>query len=239
MQLNTKLAALVALLLAGSIFAYASSTSRGDRFQRGQRLLPNLIPDEVASIVITKGQETTTLRRSAEKFTIAEAQDYPAKNESVNRFLRDLLEIELAKEIGSSAGLAEELEIDPMTEETVEVVLANASGQEMVRLRVGKAFQDGAGRYVRRLDMDDAPIYLSADSTYLSTGSSSFIEKEIVDHSQSQVQRVEGPGFVIAAEDAESPLKLQDVADGRKEKSVETNKLKSILDRLSFDEVFL
>ena len=29
--------------------------------------------------------------------------------------------VELAKEIGSSAGLAEELEIDPMTEETVEV----------------------------------------------------------------------------------------------------------------------
>ncbi len=54
MHMNTKLAALAIVLLAGSVWAYTNSVSQGDRFQRGQRLLPNLIPDEVATITITR-----------------------------------------------------------------------------------------------------------------------------------------------------------------------------------------
>ena len=45
--------------------------------------------------------------------------------------------------------------------------------------------------------------------------------------------------FEIAAAEPESPLQLQHVPAGRKEKSAETNKLTSILNRLGFDEVFL
>ena len=35
MNRNTKLAALAIVLLAGSVWAYTSSASQGDRFQRG------------------------------------------------------------------------------------------------------------------------------------------------------------------------------------------------------------
>ena len=111
MNTNAKLAALVAVLMAGSVWAYTSSVSRGNRFQRGQHLLPNLILDEVATIEITKGEEATTLARSGDGFTIAEVHDYPAKNESVNRFLRELLDIELAKEVGTGGTLDEELDV--------------------------------------------------------------------------------------------------------------------------------
>ena len=65
--------------------------------------------------------------------------DYPARNESVNRVLRDLLQIELEKEVGRGAGLAAELEIDPPTDETVDVTLMNSTEQEMVHLRIGKS----------------------------------------------------------------------------------------------------
>ena len=239
MTTNAKLAALATVLLAGSVWAYTNSVSMGNRFQRGQHLLPNLIPDEVATIEITKGEEATTLSKSGDGFTIAEVHDYPAKNESVNRFLRDLLDIELAKEVGTGSGLAEALEIDPPTEDTIEVALMNEAQQEMVRLRIGKSFPDGPGRYVRRLDIDDAPIYLTAKSTFLSTGPSSFLNKEIIDRPQSDVQRIQGRDFEIEAADEEAPLRLANVPAGRKEKSFETNKLKSILDRFSFNEAFL
>ncbi|MDX1382539.1 MAG: DUF4340 domain-containing protein [Thermoanaerobaculia bacterium] len=239
MTLNARLAALAVVLLAGSVWAYSSSVARGERFQRGQRLLPNLVPDEVARIEIGKGEEKTTLRKQGDSFTVVEMHDYPAKNEEVNRFIRDLLEIELAKEVGRGAGLAEELGIEPPGDDTIEVALANASGQEMVRLRLGDSFPDGPGRYVRRLDREDAPIYLTAEGTFLSTSAASFLDKEIVDHPQSEVARIEGRDFVIAADGEDGPLVLQDVPAGKREKTIETNKLKSILDRLSFDEVFV
>ena len=134
MRTNLKLAIAAVLLLAGSIWVYADSVSRGDRFERGKKLLPNLAIDEVSTIVLTEGGKTTTLERSAEpaptgvakgeSFTIAEVHDYPAKNEAVNRLLRDLLDIGLEKEIGNGADLAKELEIDPPTDTTTEVVAA-------------------------------------------------------------------------------------------------------------------
>ena len=239
MKTNPTLAALAVVLLAGSVWAYTSSASRGDRFQRGQRLLPNLIPDEVATITIATGDEMTTLQKRGDEFSVSEVHDYPARNESVNRFLRDLLDIELEKEVGRGIDLAAELEIDPPTDETVEVALMNSTDQEMVRLRIGKSLPDGVGRYVHRLDVDDAPIYLTTDSPFLSTSSSAFLKTEIVDHPQADVQRVQGSDFEITAEEPESPLRLQDVPAGRREKSTATNQLTSILSRLSFDEVFL
>ncbi len=239
MHTNTKLAALAVVLLAGSVWAYTNSVSQGDRFQRGQRLLPNLIPDEVATITITKGDEVTTLQKRGDAFSVSEVHDYPARNESVNRFLRDLLDIALEKEVGRGIDLAAELEIDPPTDDTVEVALMNSTEQEMVRLRIGTSLPDGVGRYVQRLDVEDAPIYLTTDSSALSTGPSAFLKKETVDHPQAEVQRVLGSDFEIAAEEPESPLRLQHVPTGRTEKSIETNKLKSILTRLGFDEVFL
>jgi hypothetical protein len=239
MNTNAKLATLATVLLMASVWAYANSTSRGDRFQRGQLLLPNLILDEVATIRIVKADDVTTLQKRGEAFTVSEVHDYPTTNESVNRLLRDLLRIELEKEVGRGAELAAELEIDPPTDDTVEVTLMNSTAQEMVSVRIGASVPDGSGRYVQRLDVDDAPIYVTTDGVFLATGSSAFLKKEIVDHPPAEVRRVQGRDFEIAAEDPEGALRLQNVPAGRKEKSIETNRLKSILARLSFDAVFL
>ena len=239
MNTNAKLGVIVGLLAILSVWTYSDSVSRGDRFARGQKLLSNLNPDEVALISIIDGEDTVTLERQVEEFTIAETHGYPARNDAINRFFRDLLDIGLAKDVGSGSSLAEELEIDPSTDSTTEITLSNAAGQEMVRLRLGKSFEDGAGRYVQRLDQESSSIYLTEGSVYLSTRVDSFLRKEILDVSQSRVRRVQGIDFLITPEEEDSELVLTAIPDGQKEKAFETNKLKSILSRLSFDTVLL
>ncbi len=202
MNTNAKLAAVATLLLVASVWAYANSTSRGDRFQRGQLLLPNLILDEVATIRIVKADEVTTLQKRGAAFTVSEVHDYPATNESVNRVLRDLLRIELEKEVGRGVALSADLEIDPPTDDTVEVTLMNSTAQEMVSPRVGTSVPDGSGRYIQRLDVDDAPIYVTTGGVFLSTDSSAYLKKEIVDHPQADVRRVQDPT-------SRSPQKIQ------------------------------
>ena len=239
MNTNAKLGVIAGLLAILSVWTYSDSVSRGDRFARGQKLLSNLNPDEVALISIIDGEDTVTLERQQEEFTIAETHGYPARNDAVNRFFRDLLDIGLAKEVGSGSSLAEELEIDPSTDSTTEITLTNAAGQEMVRLRLGKSFEDGAGRYVQRLDQESSSIYLTEGSVYLSTRVDSFLRKEILDVSQSRVRRVQGIDFLIASEEEDSDIALTAIPGGQKEKTFETNKLKSILSRLSFNNVLL
>lgn len=239
MNTNLRLALVAVLLLAASIWTYSASVSRGERFQRGQRLLPNLVPDEVATITLEKGETTTTLKRSQDDFVVAEVHNYPAKNEAVNRVLHDLVDATLEKEVGRSSDLAAELEIDPPGEETIEIALLDSSGEDMVRLRVGKSFESGAGRYVRRTDLEDAPIYLTSAGLFLNTDAASFLEKEIVDMPQERVRQVKGPDYVLERREKDGPLELASVPAGRREKAAETGKLASLLDRFSFEQVFL
>jgi hypothetical protein len=239
MRTNLKLAVAAVLLLAGSIWVYADSISRGDRFERGKKLLPNLAVDEVSTILLTEGGKTTTLKRGEKDFTIAEVHDYPAKNDAVNRLLRDLMDIGLEKEIGTGADLAKELEIDPPTDHTTEVTLKNAAGEDMVKLRLGKNFTNGDARYVRRLDQENAPIYLTSSGAFLSTSPDLLLDKEIVDFAPSKVVRVEGKDFVLQAAEKNATPALTGIPAGKKEKTSETSRVRSALERLAFDKVYL
>ena len=127
MKVNRTLAIVAFVLLVASVWAYRHDMTRAERFERGQSFLPNLNPDEIAQIVITKGEEVVTLTRGKEHFTISEADGYPAKNETVNRLIRSVLEVGLDKEIGRGDGLVEELELVPGGENTVEIVFSNDS----------------------------------------------------------------------------------------------------------------
>lgn len=236
---NRNLLVAVAVLFLLSVLTYRQTASRADRFQRGQLFLPNLNPDEIATIEVSKGEESTTLRRQGDRFTVAEKRGYPASNSSVNRLLRDLLEIGLETEVGRGEGLAAELELEPAGPETVELALADRADKEMVRLRVGQTGEEGRGNYIRRLDEDNASIYLTSQNVFLSSDPASYLEKEIVDHPASEVVRIEGTDFELARAEAENDLQLVDPPAGRQAKTSEVNRLASILSGLRYDDVFV
>lgn len=228
----------VAALLVLSVLSYRHSVTRADRFERGQKLLPHLNPDEVATISLRKGEEKVTLRRGGAGFTIAEEHGYRARNDAVNRLLRDLLEMTLEKKVGQGADLEEELELEPPTDSTVELVFLNRAEQEMIRLLIGKPFPDGAGNYVLRLDQEERTIYLTSRGVHLATSNDSFLQKEILDVDRSEIVAIDGRDFRLQR-DGEGKLKLSGTSAGRQEKSSEISRLESILSALRFDKLFL
>ena len=239
-QLNRRLVVAALALLALSIFSYWNSVSRAERFERGQKFLPNLNADEIAQIEVIQGGEQVTLSRAGDRYMVEEAHDYQARNEGVNRLVRNLLDIELAKEVGTSDSLAAELGIEPPGEDTVEVALRNAAGNDMVRLRVGNRFDGGSGNYVRRLDGEENPIFLTEATVLIDSTADQFLEKEIVDVSGGDVARIDGPDFTFSTADGEgAELVLERVPDGKREKASEVGRVKNFLSRLRFSEVYL
>jgi hypothetical protein len=109
----------------------------------------------------------------------------------------------------------------------------------MVRLRLGKNFTSGDARYVRRLDQENAPIYLTSAGVYLSTSPDLLLDKEIVDVAPSKVVRVDGKDFVLQAAEKNATPTLAAIPPGKKEKTSETARVRSALERLSFDQVYL
>ncbi len=229
---------LIAAVALGALSAYSyhDSVQRAERFERGQKFLPNLNPDEIAEIVVKKGEEETQLKRQGDEFVLANAEGYPAKNESVNRFIRDVLELSLDKEVGSGESLEEELEISPAGENTLEVALKNSDEEEMVRFLVGKGADDGGGSFVCRTDQDKRTVYLTDKRVYLSAGADSFLKKQIVDVKGEDITTILGADYQIDNEDG--AYKLAELPSGKKESS-KVNSAKYMLSSLSFTKHYL
>jgi hypothetical protein len=237
MKLNRNLVIAAALLLVASIWTYQASTARTEGFERGRKLLPNLNPDDVAEITIADGTQEVTLTRGDDGFTVAEIDGYPATNQSVNRVLRSLAELELEKQVGTGDDLYRELGLTADVEDMVEVALKNSSGADMVRLRIGNAFADGPGRYLRRLDGDGGPAFLSSSRLSFNADPEAYLDKEIVRVEADDIERIEGSDFRIVRGDG--GLELENVPRGMKEKASEMSRVENLLRALRFDEVYL
>ncbi len=237
MKLNRNLTIIAILLLAASIWTYQSTLGGSDRFERGQRLLPSLNPDDVAEIVLKKGEESVTLERGDDGFTIAEVHGYPATNESVNRVLRTLMELELDKEVGTGNDLFGELGLSADSEDMIDITLRGTGGSEMVQMRLGRNLEGGNGTYLRRLDGGGGAAFLSTNRVSLNTSVDSFLAKEILNHSGDEIESIAGRDYRVAR--TEDGLKLDRVPVGREENPSAMSRIKGILSYLRFDEVFL
>ncbi len=233
---NTKLAITALILLTLSVVSYRQSVSRTERFERGQRFLAQLDPDEIARIEITKGGETTILRRAEDQFLVENLHNHPARNENVNRFLREILEIELEKEVGDSEDLRSELGLEPGGEETTEVVLQDAAGKTMVSLLLGNSLPQ-SGTYMRRADGENQTAYLSQKQLFLTTDAKGFLDKEIVHAERGKVRKIQGSDYLI--EKVEGNWTMANLPAGKELDSTKTSRLEGLADRLTFEEVHL
>ncbi|RMH17397.1 MAG: DUF4340 domain-containing protein [Acidobacteria bacterium] len=229
---NKILFTLAAALVLLSFYTWNDSVRRAERFERGQKLLPNLNPDEIAEIQVAKGEESAHLRRTDDGFVVVNADGYPAANEAVNRLLRDLLDLSLEKEVGRDQELRQELGLVPGEGEAVEVVLKDRAGKEMVRFVLGKAFEGGSGNYVERTDDEGSEIYLTSERVYLSTAAADFVKKDILDVPESKIAAIRGKDFEISRQDG--VLTLAGVPAGKKEIPAKMSQLKGILTGLRF-----
>ncbi len=239
MKLNRVLLILTLALFLASFWSYRESAVRAERFERGQKFLPHLNPDEIAEILLTKGEQTTHLKRSDRQFVVTSALGYPAKNEAVNRFVRDVLELALDKEVGSGEKLATDLELrtsdGKLPANSLEVVLKDRAEKEMVRFRVGKAFAEGSGNYVQRVG-EQNPIYLTSSRVYFSTAADDFLDQEILDVEKAKLTAILGADFRIESEGGQ--LVLRGLPAGKKT-SGKFNQLETALSPLRFQQHFL
>lgn len=236
MKSNRLLMVVAAAVFLLSFLSYRESVTRAERFERGQKFLSNLNPDEIANVLLSKDGTTTELRRQEDTFVVTSAYGYPASNDSVNRLLKDVLGLSLEKEVGSGESLEEELGLRADAEGAMEVTLKDAAGKDMVHFLVGNAFEGGSGNYVQRLDGEKSPVYLTAARVSLQTEGSNFLKKELLDVEEAEVVGISGQGF--AFEDVDGSLTLSGLASGKKE-SPKASQLKSLLSGLRFEEHFL
>jgi len=232
MKINKTLGIAAVVLLALSAWTYRASVQRAERFERGQRFLANLNQDEIAEIMVSKGDDSAHLRRGDEEFSVINADGYPADTAAVNRFVRSALELSLEKRVGAGESLEQELGLRPDGDATIEVVFKDATDKEMVRFLVGNSLEGGSGSYVRREDTADSTIYLTNSSVRLASAKDEFLRKEIVNIPSSELLAIRGRDFVV--ERGDDALALAGLPAGKAENGSKMSQLGSALSYLKF-----
>jgi len=236
MKLNRILGVVTLVLFGLSFWAYHSSQAQAERFERGQKFLPNLNPDNIHEILVDKGEDHLDLKRGEDSFRIVSKNGYPAKNEAVNRLINSILDIELNSEIGTDPDLVKELEVGDGFSGTSHVVFKDASGKEMVNFYIGKNTEDSKGTYVKKSG-EKEETYLTAKSVYLTTSPTSFLKDEILNVAQAEIQKIQGNGLVLNQKDG--ALTVANLPKGMEPNSTELGQLKGILTSLKMKDAFL
>ncbi len=236
---NKRLAVAAAVLLALSAFSYWDEISRADRFERGQKLLQSLDPDEIATIVLREGGETLTLERQGEGFVVREAGGYRARNDAINRLIRNLLEVELDRRVGAGEQRAAELGLtgEQASEGAIEVTFLGASGSEMVRVSFAEATDAENASYAWRASGEESAVFLTSSRVFLDAAEADYLDRELVEHPAADVVRIEGADFLLERAEG-GDLELVQPAAGEAQRG-EVSRLTSLVNRLRFDEVFV
>lgn len=243
--------ALVLFLIAG--FMYSGITFTGDSFRSGSPLIQGLDTGKIAKLTISSKDNSLTLKKTGDSFSLVEKNNYPADISKINELLVDILEVRLKEKISENADYFEELGVSDAHDEAVIVSLFDANDEPLTGLVKGKSLERGSGSYVRQLNGKIA----YSSSNYLSINSSinNYLETSLFDIEAEKISevRVSSPeGFYQivresngetepAAEgeeaEEESKIVLLNVPAGRTADDTEYEDVFEALVDLEFDDV--
>jgi hypothetical protein len=144
----------------------------------------------------------------------------------VGRFVTTVLEMGLEKEIGSGADLEQELGLSAGDPTATEIVFKGETDNVMVQFLIGKSLEGGGGNYVRRMDAEDAQIYLTSTSTQIGSTAMDYLQTEILNVPADQVSAIRGRDYVLELKDDQPSASKQ-------------SGLRAVLSNLRFIEHYL
>lgn len=208
-------------------------------FAKGQYLVRNLDPKEVATITVKSKAEEVKLDRLNDRFVVTSKLSYPAANKELNSLLRDITRIQLAAEVAASKDAHQGLGVALDSEEAKVVRFLDREGKELVGVVVGKA-GEGSGGYNVRLVNDDT-VYRSEGYVYVREKSLDYVEKEIVNNERNQIEKVEikpaGSQAYVISSPKEGEVKLEGIPEGKRAKGTTHESVFTATSYLTFEDL--
>ena len=207
-------------------------------------------PNDVAQVIVSRGDTTLALQRKGEQWGLADRGDYPVRSEPAQKAVTVLANLRLMEPKTAKADLLQRLEVeDPAAKDakSVLVTLKNAQGGEIGKIVLGKSRPDSlenprAGIYVRRPGEQRA--WLAEGDPRIRLDISDWIERGIVMVKAERVREVAtiapDRSRLVVSRDKEDDkdYKIASLPEGNKVKNQSNvNDLAGTLDTLLIDDV--
>ncbi len=238
-----------------SLYYFSGRTEMG--FTPGGILLEGFQPNKIQAVEISRGDDSVKMVRRKTKFfitniTAGNGVMYPANPKDVNELLSNCADIKLASKITENSELHPQLgvadqppkkekadEEDDDFEKPVVVRFLDGDGKLLYGLVKGKSADRGSGSYVRLVGKDT--VYTSEDWISLDYTPTDYIEKELTDFAEDDVQEVTvtlADEKYTVGRNEDGDIELRDIPKGKTAKEHDVKSVFRALAGLSFDEVY-
>jgi hypothetical protein len=230
-----------------------SVTKRG----AGETLLESFPANEVASVELQGSAGTVTLNKKNDGWIVAQRDDYPANNSSVNEFLRTLGELKVTRGLEAGPSLAPRFGMDEASSKAedrgITATFKDVSGKEITKVTLGKSISSAAnnspmgegmsvGRYIRN-HADESGVYAisemfpSVSSEVNRWLDDDFLNVEKIKSITVSQKGKDDPAWKITRDTEEAEFKLEGASGSEVLDSAATSPLKSLFSYARFEDV--
>lgn len=199
-------------------------------------LIQGLNPDDIAKIVVNRGDMSVTLKRVGGDFVVGELGDYPVDPESINRLITMCLDLRTSQLYTDNPENFDDLWVTESEARNV-IKFYKDNSTLLAGVIIGKERGKKNGSYVRLLS--DNKVYITYNELELKSRPLDFVDKDLLSIQPDEIRSVTvlGPDgqYMIKAEG--SNIVLQEVPAGKKAKETECKTVFDALTSLQFDTV--
>lgn len=244
----------VVLANASKSEAYESTTKLG----RGDTLLSEFDPEQVAAIEIREGDDQVLLEKNDGAWVVDNRDDYPANLRNVHELLREVSEVKVTQGIEADPSFAPRFGMDPEGESAeelgTELVFRNDAGTELARLTFGKNLEAASnpmnpygggstGRFVRN-HADESGIYVTSELfPALQAEATRWLAEDFLKVQKIESVRVSEPGkpdetaWTLSREDEAMDFSLEGKTETEALDTTATNPIKNLFSYTRFEDV--
>lgn len=236
MNLKTlSISVLILAILSGLAAWLNRSTVASDPDPRvGHSLLADIAANDTDGLILNRDGETVELQRDeAQNWRVKSYHDLPADESKLRRLVQELADADIERVVTRNPERAARLELG-------ESVVTFSNGGSSSTITFGKNAQRG-GRYLKLDEADDAPVYLTATTTFLDTTAKNWADTALTAFDASDIKQLEidfstSEQITVTRVDADSDWQVPALAADKRLRSASVSSLLNQLSSLRFTE---
>ncbi len=225
-------------MVAWAIVQAQISNKVRSSLEASTHLIQGLDPSKIDTISLGTGDKEVTLKRSDNRFVVANKDNYPAESTAINDLLSSCMNIKVEELFTDNPSNHKDLGV---TEEgAINVTKFFQQDSELlVGVVVGKGKEQGRGTFVRMIPGDK--VYVTLDRPWIKDQAMDYVNRNIISVDRKDIDSVTvntlKETYKLKSEDDGETIILENLPSGKKLKGNDSKNIFTALTNLRFEDV--
>jgi len=202
------------------------------------QLIQGLDPSNIDTISLGTGDKEVTLKRSSNRFVVANKDNYPAESAVINDLISSFMDIKVEELFTENPSNHKDLGV---TEEDAFSIIKffKQNSELLVGIIVGKGKDQGRGTFVRMIPGNK--VYVTLDRPWIKDNVLNYVNRNIVTVNRKDIDSVtvnsSNETYKLKSDDAGETIILENLPSGKRLKGHDSKNVFTVLDNLRFEDV--